>query len=189
MATRISASLDWAASARRGQGVAEVAARGVGRQIDSIACPDAARSVVAFATIRAVRPASITLTWPPFGRSLSASRAAPLATVSRSGATSVAAMLADVSMISDKVPGQPGWPLQERSRGKGREEQRRAGAGAGTSRLRRSRLPRRVCLDVGGQPLPEQRGRHDRLGSSEAEQVHRDDGRQEQQPEQGERGR
>ncbi len=104
-----------------------------------------------------------------------------------SGVTSVAAMLADVSRTSDDVPGEPGRSLQERPCGEQREdrheqqleEQQEAPA---------QPLPRGVGLDVGDQARPQQRRRHDRLVASQLEQVHREDGRHEEQAEQRERG-
>ena len=63
----------------------------------SIAWRTRLRSVDSLTTMRALRPAAMTLTLPPVGRSFSASVAASLAAVRRSGTTSVAAMLAEVS--------------------------------------------------------------------------------------------
>jgi len=48
-------------------------------------------------------------------------------------------------------------------------------------------LPRRVGLDVRREPLPEEGRGHDRLGPPQAQQIHRDDGRHEQQAEQRQR--
>ena len=81
---------------------------------------------MALTTTRAVRPAATTLTLPPAGRSRSASTASCLAAVRRSGATSVAAMLADVSMTR----------TMSRARPAGRS---RNGRAASTARSRTSR--------------------------------------------------
>ena len=86
------------------------------------------------------------------------------------------------------VPCQPGRPLEERSRGEHREdghEQQLEQQQQAASQL----LPRRVGLDVGHEPRPQQRRGHDRLVAPQLEQVHRDDRRDEQQAEQRERGR
>ena len=95
------------------------------------------RSVVSLTTIRAVRPAAMTLTLPPVGRSRSASIAAALAASRRFGGTSVAAMLAEVSMTR----------TTSRARPAGRSRNGRAASSArittssswsSSSRLRRS---------------------------------------------------
>ncbi len=97
------------------------------------------RSVVSLTTIRAVRSAVITVTLPPVGRSASAANAASRAAVNRSGVTSVAPMLADVSMTS----------TTSRARPAGRSRNGRAASS--TSAMTRSswssnsRLRRRRC--------------------------------------------
>ena len=107
VATRTSASPDWIASCwARARASPRLPRLIVGR-IDSIAWRTRPRSVVPVATMRAVRPASMTLTLPPLGRSFRASIAACRAAASRSGATSVAAMLAEVSMITTRSRASP----------------------------------------------------------------------------------
>ena len=72
-----------------------------------MACRTRPRSFDSLTTIRAVRSAAMTLTVPPVGRSPSASMAAAFAASRRVGATSVAAMLADVSTMSTMSPARP----------------------------------------------------------------------------------
>ena len=131
---------------------------------------------VPFATTRAVRPAAITLTLPPAGRSLSASTAAAFAASSRFGVTSVACIDAEVSTTRTRSPARPaGRSMNGRAARNTRisdeqqlEQQQEAPA---------QPLPRRVRLDVGDEALPQQRRRHDRLVPPQLEQVHRDDER------------
>ena len=170
------------------QGVAEVAPAPASTAMPSMACRTRARSVDSLTTMRALRSAAMTLTLPPVGRSLSASMATCLAAVSRSGTTSVAAMLAEVSMTR----------TMSRARPAGRSRNGRAASSARADdqqQLEQQQqaaaqlLPRRVGLDVGHEPRPQQRRRHDRLVAPQLEQVHRDDRRHEQQAEQRERRR
>ena len=82
-------------------------------------------------------------------------------------ATSVAAMLADVSIDQDDVAGEARGPLEERPCGEEREERSRAAAGAATAgsdgAAATARSPRRR------RPAgPQQRRRHDRLGRAAA---------------------
>ena len=171
---------------REPQRVAEVADVGRRRDRRDRLLHVAQVRVVPFATTRAVRPAAMTLTLPPAGRSLSASTAAAFAASSRVGDTSVACIEAEVSMTSTMSPARPaGRSTNGRAARIARisdeqqlEEQQQAPA---------ELLPRRVRLDVRDELLPQQRRRHDRLVAAQLEQVHRDDDRQEQQA--GERER
>ena len=189
MAIRISASPERAASAsspgegrRRGR-----RSRSWPRSTRSPGGPVRCRSRRSRST-RAVRPAAMTLTLPPAGRSRSASMAASLAASRRLGTTSVAPMLAEASTIRTRSRARPGRPLEERPSGEQRE-------GDDEQQLEQQQeappqpLPRCVGLDVGDEAAPQQRRRHDRLVPPQLEQVHRHDERQEQQPEQRERGR
>ena len=82
----------------------------------------------------------------------------------------------------DDVVGETGRALQERPRGKqcedDDEEQLEEQQKAPTQLL-----PRCVRLDIGDEAAPQQRRWNDRLVAPELEQVHRDDGRDEQQAE------
>ena len=83
------------------------------------------------------------------------------------------------------VPGETRRALQERPRGKQREdddEQQLEEQQEAPAQL----LPRRVGLDIGDEPAPQQGRWDDRLVAPELEQVHRDDGRDEEQAEQRE---
>ena len=86
-----------------------------------------------------------------------------------------------------QVPGQSGRSLQERSRGKGREQQDQQQLEE-EEQAPTQALPGSVCLDVGDELAPQQRGRDDLVIASKLEQVHRHHGRQEQEPEQGQGG-
>ena len=103
----------------------------VGR-IDSIACRTRPRSLVPVATIRAVRPASITLTLPPLGQVLERldrgllGGGEPIRRDVRGG--HARRRIDD----QDDVAGQTGRPLDERPSREEREDRRRAAAGAGT---------------------------------------------------------
>ena len=107
VATRISASPERAASAEaRRSASARLPMSAVG-SMPAMACRTRPTSDVPFATTRAVRPAAITLTLPPAGRSFSASTAAALAASSRFGVTSVACIEAEVSTTSTRSPASP----------------------------------------------------------------------------------
>ena len=168
------------------QGVAEVAACPGSTVTPSIAWRTRPRSVDSLTTMRALRPAAMTLTLPPVGRSRSASIAAGLAAVRRSGTTSVARHAGRGVDDEDDVPREAGRPLDERPGREQREdddEQQLEQQQEAAPEL----LPRGVGLDVRDEPRPQQRRRDDRLVAAELEQVHRDDGRHEQQAEQRER--
>ena len=145
---------------RRGQAqrVAEVADVGRSARSPAIACRTRPRSDVPFATTRAVRPAAITLTLPPAGRSLSASTAAALAASSRFGVTSVACIEAEVSTTRTRSPARPGRPLDERARREEHEDQHQQQLEQQQEAAAQP-LPRRVRLDVGDELLPQERRR------------------------------
>ncbi len=186
VATRICASPDRVASLEASSRASPRSPRvGAGTRPSS-ACRTRPRSVVSLTTIRAVRSAAMTLTFPPVGRSLRAAIAASRAAARRFGATSVAPMLAEVSMTSTTSRDEPGRAFQERSCREQHQhkdqqqldEQQEASAQA---------LPWRVGLDIGQQPAPQQRGRDDGLVASQLEQVHRDHGGDEHEAGEGER--
>ena len=64
-------------------------------------------------------------------------------------------------MTMTRSRAKPGRPLEERPRGEEREDQHEEQLEQ-QEQAPPEALPRRVGLDVGQQPLPEQRGRHDR---------------------------
>ena len=134
-----------AAGRRPGRPTSEVAA------IEAIACFTRPRSDVPLATTLAVRPAAITLTLPPAGRSLSASIASRLRRLE--------AVRRDVGRLHRRggvddehdVAGEPRRPLHERTSREEREDQDQ-------QQLEQQQqappelLPRRVRLDVRDQP-------------------------------------
>ena len=107
VATRISASPERAASAEASRRASPRSPASEVAVIEAIACLTRPRSEVPFATTLAVRPAETTLTLPPAGRSLRASRAMALAASSRFGETSVACIEAEVSITSTMSPARP----------------------------------------------------------------------------------
>ena len=144
------------------------------------------RSVASLATTRAVSPAATTLTRPSDGSSASASAAARLAAVSRSGKTSVAPMLAEASTTSTR----------SRARPAGRSRKGRAAARTRISdqqeleqQQQRSPqpLPRRVGLDVAHELLPQERAADRPLLAPQPEHVEGDDERDEGQAGEGQR--
>ena len=139
VATRISASPDWTASCWARASASPRSPRPTVGRIESIACRTRPMSLVPVATILAVRPASMTLTLPPAGRSLSASLAASRAADSRSGGTSVAPMLADVSMMTTRSRASPA------GRSTNGRAARRARITTSRSWRRKSRLRRSFC--------------------------------------------
>ena len=105
----------------------------------SIAARTRPRSVVPLTTTRAVLPAAMTLTVPFAGSSRSASKTWFFASASRLGGTSVAAMLAEVSITTTTSPASPA--------GRSRKGRAARSARSSTSRSwsRSSRLRRRRC--------------------------------------------
>ena len=139
VATRICASPERVASFEASSSASPRSPRvGAGRR-SSIACRTRPRSVVSLTTIRAVRSAAMTLTLPPVGRSLRAAIAASRAAARRFGATSVAPMLAEVSITRTTSRASPA----------GRSRNGRAAsstrARTSSSWISRSRLRRRRC--------------------------------------------
>src|SRR3990172_2065391 len=139
VATRISASPDRAARASARFRASPRSPEAGETARFSIAARTRPRSLVALTTTRAVRPAAMTLTLPPAGSSRSASRACCLAAVRRSGATSVAAMLAETSMTRTRSLASPA--------GRSRNGRAASAARMRTRRIWRSRrrLRRRRC--------------------------------------------
>ena len=128
------------------------------------------------ATIRAVRPASITLTLPPAGRSRRASRAASRAAASRFGDDVGRGHARRRVDDEDDVAGEAGGALDERPGGEQHEDDHEQELEQEQEAASQP-LPRRVRLDIGDEALPEERGGDDRLLAPELEQVHRDDER------------
>ncbi len=100
VATRICASPERAASLEASSRASPRSPRLAAGSRPSRAWRTRPMSVVSLTTMRALRSTAMTLTRPPVGRSARASMAAARAAAIRFGATSVAAMLAEVSMTS-----------------------------------------------------------------------------------------
>ena len=102
-----------------------------------MACFTRPRSDVPLATTLAVRPAAMTLTLPPAGRSLRASSASAFAASRRFGATSVACIDAEVSITRTMSPARPAG-RSTNGRAARKAKTRTSSSWRSSSRLRRS---------------------------------------------------
>ena len=185
VATRIWASPDRAASLPASSSASPRSPEALVGSISSRAWRTRPISAVSLTTIRAVRSAVTMLTLPPAGRSRSASSEAVFAASSRFGATSVAAMLAEVSRTRTMSRASPA------GRSRNGRAARNARITTRSSCRSRSRLRRSFCHGALASTseikrCPQQRGRDHSLVPAKLEQVHRDDRRDEQQAEQRE---
>ncbi len=138
VATRISASPDRAARADASRRASERLPMSLVGVMPAMAWRTRPRSPVPFAITLAVRPAAMTLTLPPAGRSLSASTAAAFAASRRFGVTSVACIDADVSITRTRSPASPAGRSRN-GRAASRTRIRTSSSWSRSSRLRRSR--------------------------------------------------